>query len=296
MDAELSQYINQHLPIRGLSAHTIDAYRRDLCWIKTRLNAKSIEHWQDAQVADLRALFAEAFRQGHSAKTIARRISALRRFFEFGRRQWDWQTTAVDTLKAPKSEKRLPKVVEIESISALLDDMAKADDWLSIRDSAMFELIYSSGLRVSEAAALRLEDLDIEQGLVRVFGKGQKVRVVPVGRAAVNALERWLSARCEITDSNENTVFLTQKGKPISVRTIQQQLKKRGVEAGIAGLHPHTLRHSFATHLLQSSGQLRAVQELLGHADLSTTQVYTHLDYQRLAVVYDQAHPLAKAD
>lgn len=296
MDAELSQYINQHLPIRGLSAHTIDAYRRDLCWIQARLDAKSINHWQDAQITDFRALFAEAFRQGHSPKTIARRISALRRFFEFGRRQWGWQSTAVDTLKAPKSEKRLPKVVEVESVSALLDDLANADDWISIRDSAMFELIYSSGLRVSEAAALRLEDLDLEQGLVRVFGKGQRVRVVPVGRVAVNALERWFSARCAIADSKETKVFLTQKGKPISVRTIQQQLKKRGVEAGIAGLHPHTLRHSFATHMLQSSGQLRAVQELLGHADLSTTQVYTHLDYQRLAVVYDQAHPLAKTD
>ena len=236
-----------------------------------------------------------AWRHRHDVggRSIQRGLSALRTFFDFCVRESVAERNPARPVSAPKASKRLPKVLDADRMSALV--ALDGEDPLSLRDGAMLELTYSSGLRLSELCSLDVADVDLEDGLVRVLGKGRKGRVVPVGRHAREAIEAWLPVRAALAGAGERALFVSRRGRRISARSVQSRFARRAFERGTgAHVHPHMLRHSFATHLLESSGDLRAVQELLGHADIGTTQVYTHLDFQHLASVYDRTHPRAR--
>jgi integrase/recombinase XerC len=227
-------------------------------------------------------------------KSLARMLSAWRSFFRYLARDHGATRNPFQGLRAPRSAKTLPKALSPDEAAQLLH-RSDADDPMALRDRAMFELFYSSGLRLSELTGTTLDNLDLEQQTVRVTGKGNKTRVVPIGSFAVNALREWLAQRATLAPPAVRTVFVNAAGRPVSPRTVQHRLKQWAMQQGLSrAVHPHMLRHSFASHLLQSSGDLRAVQEMLGHASISTTQVYTHLDFQHLAKVYDAAHPRAK--
>lgn len=251
------------------------------------------QDWSTLNHHDIRLFIQEAHRAGLSGRTLQLVLSAFRSFYRFLGKQGQTNHNPVTGIRAPKGAKNLPKILDIESVTRLLE--IKPTNWLLIRDSAMMELFYSSGLRLSELAALNVDALDLKDGLVRIFGKGNKVRVVPIGRYAKNALSVWLKERTLLQRAGETALFLNQQGERLSRRSIQARLKYWSIRQGLqTPVHPHMLRHSFATHLLESSGDLRAVQELLGHAHLATTQIYTHLNFQYLAEVYDKAHPRAK--
>ncbi len=220
-------------------------------------------------------------------------LSAIRGYYRWLMREGLAEHNPAAAVKAPRSPRKLPQTLDTDAVTRLLD--FKADTPLAIRDKAIMELFYSSGLRLSELAALRWDQIDPSAGLITVTGKGNKTRVVPVGSYAAAALNEWRKVRGNFAGFEEPCVFVSQRGKPISVRTIQSRIRHWARQQGIPQkVYPHLLRHSFASHMLESSGDLRAVQELLGHADISTTQVYTHLDFQHLASVYDKAHPRAK--
>lgn len=241
----------------------------------------------------MRRYVARLSKDGLGGRSIARHLSAIRRFYTFLLREGLARDNPALDIRAPKSGRRLPKVADVDQLSHLLD--VNPDDPLEVRDLAMFELLYSSGLRLAELAGLDLIGLDLRGREIRVLGKGNKERILPVGGKAVLALNRWLEQRPEFANEAETAVFVSQRGNRLSRRSIQARLARWGtVQGADQRLHPHLLRHSFASHMLESSGDLRAVQELLGHADIATTQVYTHLDFQHLARVYDQSHPRAK--
>ncbi|WP_092020946.1 tyrosine recombinase XerC [Marinobacter zhejiangensis] len=283
----------QHLASeRRQARHTCLNYRRDLMRLAGYL-ARHTLHWTDLDGHGLRRYVAVLSHEGLSGRSIARHLSATRRFFDYLiRERLATDNPALD-VRAPKSPKKLPQVVDVDQLNGLLD--AAPDDPLEVRDRAMFELFYSSGLRLSELAGIDMDDLDRQSGELRVVGKGDKERVLPVGRKALAAIQAWLPVRQGLVDDREAALFVSQRGQRISVRNIQARLKRWGLAKGAdQRLYPHLLRHSFASHMLESSGDLRAVQELLGHADISTTQVYTHLDFQHLAHIYDQSHPRAK--
>lgn len=276
-----------------LSDNTRSAYRRDLDTLVSFLTTREIDSWQDVGIVEIRTFIAGRHRQGIGGRTLQRSLSSIRRFFNFLINEGLHTSNPADVIKAPKSPRKLPKVLNVDEAHTLLD--IKADDPTSCRDLAMMELMYSSGLRVSELAGLDKTDLDLPNAQVHVMGKGRKQRLSPVGTKAITALKNWLKYRPEFVKEENDAVFLNRNGKRISVRSIQQRFHYWGIKQDLKGsLHPHMLRHSFASHILESSGDLRAVQELLGHADISTTQVYTHLDFQRLAQVYDQTHPRAR--
>lgn len=240
----------------------------------------------------LQQALAKLHRQGLSPRSLALTLSALRQFYEFLLREGELSASPARNLKAPKQNKTLPKNMDADGVSALL--AMEGDDPLLLRDSAIMELFYSSGLRLAELAALDISDVSFSDREVRVMGKGGKERIVPVGSKAITALNLWLHARKGIT-CVDNALFVAKSGARLSHRSIQARLAKWGAEQGTGvRVHPHKLRHSFATHMLESSGDLRAVQELLGHANLSTTQIYTSLDFQHLARIYDGAHPRAR--
>ncbi len=293
LDQARSAFLDHARDELGLSPATLDAYRRDLKrftdWaIRHDLNdASQISH------ADVRGWAAAEHRRGLSPRSIQRALSALRRWFRFLRRQGLHDGDPTADVRAPKVARKLPRPLDIDQLTALLE--IPEEDELAIRDRAMLELFYASGLRLSELAGLEWARLDLEQGLVRVLGKGRKERLVPVGRHALNALKRWRPLALDLGGEPTGAVFLGRRGRPLGVRAIQKRVAYWSQRQGLdQTVHPHQLRHSFASHILESSGDLRAVQELLGHANLSTTQIYTHLDYQHLAQVYDQTHPRAK--
>lgn len=278
---------------RRLSPRTRDGYRRDLTAIAAYCEAAGIPSWRGLDVRGVRSYVAARHRDGLVGRSLQRALSALRSFFNYLIREGEVSVNPARLVKAPRTTRALPDVLDVDQTARLL--AVASNDPLEIRDLAMGELMYASGLRLSELAGLNLGDLDRDEGMVRVLGKGGKTRLVPVGRYAVAALERWYAARAGLAAVAETAVFVNRHGRRLGVRSIELRLKRLAVRAGLATpLHPHMLRHSFATHLLESSGDLRAVQELLGHANLATTQVYTHLDFQRLAQVYDQAHPRAR--
>lgn len=244
---------------------------------------------------DLRRYVATLSREGLSGRSIARHLSATRRFYQFLLREKLASDNPALDIRAPKSGRRLPRVADVDQLNQLLD--GQPDDPLEVRDLCMFELMYSSGLRLAELASLDLDTVDLRGGEVRVVGKGGKERLLPVGRKAIAAIEEWLRHRVALANEGETALFVSQRGERLSHRSIQARLSRWGISRGAdQKLHPHLLRHSFASHMLESSGDLRAVQELLGHADIATTQVYTHLDFQHLARVYDQSHPRARRD
>lgn len=295
MDArQLSPHCERFLAqsVQRLSPHTIAGYRRDLTHF-----LRFLETIGGARVttAEVRLWVAQLRRGGAHPRSVQRALSALRTFYRWLNRQGLTQDNPVAGIRAPKSDRPLPRNMGADQVQQLLDTPAATaapDDWLTIRDQAMLELFYSSGLRLAELVGLDLTDLDRRQGLVTVLGKGRKERTVPVGRVALKALDRWLAVRDRVP-CPESALFISQRGRRISARSVQQRLALQSRQRGVQHVHPHLLRHSFASHLLESSGDLRAVQELLGHANLSTTQIYTHLDFQHLAKVYDAAHPRA---
>jgi integrase/recombinase XerC len=276
------------------SPHTCANYEDDLLrfgdWVAC---AEGRSAWRELTSHDLRRYVAVLSRSGLGGRSIARHLSAIRRFYDYLLREQLASDNPVLDVRAPKAARRLPKVADVDQLSHLLD--AVPDDPLEMRDLSMFELLYSSGLRLSELAGLNLESIDRRGGEVRVLGKGGKERILPVGRRALEALTQWLDVRRTLAGVGEPALFVSRRGERLSNRSIQSRLRRWGVKNGAdQRMHPHLLRHSFASHMLESSGDLRAVQELLGHADISTTQIYTHLDFQHLAKVYDQSHPRAR--
>ena len=284
------QYLHSE---RRASAHTVNSYRRDLAGLRGFCDQHKLRLWQDVDAQYARAYVSHAHRRGLAGKSIQRRLSAARSFYRFLQREQLLTVNPWLGIGAPKSPKHLPHTLSPDQASHLV--AIPTVDVLSVRDRAMLELLYSSGLRLAELASLDVLDVDLVDAVVRITGKGAKTRLVPVGTHACAALQAWLQARATCVDIGAGALFVGRNGRRLGVRSVQLRL---GVWAARQGLgvpvHPHMLRHSFASHLLESSGDLRAVQELLGHADISTTQIYTHLDFQHLAKVYDQAHPRAR--
>ena len=289
----LAAFIEHLHSERGLSPRTRDAYRRDLERYSSELERLEIKDPARANEHVVRGFIARLHRQGLGGRSIQRVLSALRGFYRWLMREGLARHNPAAAVRAPRSGKKLPATLDTDAVTRLLD--FEADTPLAVRDQAIMELFYSSGLRLSELAALRWDQVDTASGLVTVTGKGNKTRMVPVGACATKALQRWQKVRGNFAGFDEPCIFVSQRGKPISVRTIQERIRYWAKKQGLPQqVYPHLLRHSFASHLLESSGDLRAVQELLGHADISTTQVYTHLDFQHLASVYDKAHPRAR--
>jgi len=278
---------------RRLSPHTVKAYQRDLNAFLGFCEKDGVTSVQELHPFHIQAFAAESFRRGLAPRSIARRLSAVRSFLRALIEHGRLAANAAANVAAPKPSRRLPGTLDADQVAELLE--ASGGDALSIRDHAMLELFYSSGLRLAELVNLDLTDLDFADKTVRVTGKGNKTRVLPVGRHALEAIQRWLPLRLGLAGDSEQAVFVSRKGGRLAARSVQSRLARWSKAKGSSRrLHPHLLRHSFATHLLESSGDLRAVQELLGHASISTTQVYTHLDFQHLAASYDRAHPRAR--
>ena len=278
---------------RRLSARTLSGYRHDLeeflSWLRDHIGTA----WADVDSQHIRSYAAARHRQGLAPKSLQRHLSAIRAWYRFLLREGRVQTNPADGVRAPKVTRRLPHTLDADQIGHLME--LAGDAPLDHRDRAIMELFYSSGLRLAELVALDVSDMRSSDGLLQVLGKGRKVRRVPVGRFARKAVEHWLTVRPQLAKHNEPALFVSQRGTRLSARSVENRLRQRAIEQGMpTHVHPHMLRHSFASHVLESSGDLRAVQELLGHADISTTQVYTHLDFQHLAQVYDQAHPRSK--
>ncbi|WP_319380131.1 tyrosine recombinase XerC [Thiomicrorhabdus sp.] len=294
----------RELKLQNRSQHTIDSYQRDLIAFAgfylqrggdERGNAEAFDQWSDVDAAAIRDFVAERMTQGISARTLSRQLSALRSLFDFLLEMERISLNPARGIRAPKQPKPLPKSLDVDWTQQLLDQPLRG--WMDVRDQAIFELLYSAGLRVAECAELDLKPglAELGDGWVRVLGKGQKVRLAPVGSKALLALKNWLDIRQEHAAENEAAVFVGRGGKRLGIRSIQQRLDRRALMAGLpTKMSPHRFRHACATHVLESSGDLRGVQEMLGHANLSTTQIYTKLDMQHLAKVYDQAHPRAK--
>ena len=276
------------------SEHTCDNYQRDLQGFYEFLQKRDIGDWCKVRHSDVSAYAAFRFRNGKKPATIQRELSSIRSFYQYLVQQRKLKNNPARDVSAPKAEQHLPKTCDIEQIGQLLKSDGNEDD-LFVRDIAIFELIYSSGLRLAELVGINLQDIDLAQQQLVVTGKGNKTRYLPIGSKAVESILKWLKLRNRYQRDDSQALFLSRLGKRISPRNVQSRLKHLGRRQSLRQpLSPHSLRHSFATHLLESSGDLRAVQELLGHANISTTQVYTHLDFQHLAKVYDGAHPRAK--
>lgn len=291
-DALVEAYLQSISGQRQYSPHSVTAYRRDLARFLSFLKSRELDV-RAAAGHDVRDFIASEHRHGQSAPTMRRRLSAIRGLYHYLLVEGQIRQHPVLELKAPKGVRHLPEVLAPEQIDRLLD--GDGADPLELRDLALFELMYSSGLRLAEAAALDVLDLDLASGMVRVIGKGNKTRDVPVGKKAHTALLAWLRVREGLVQPGVTAVFIGRRGQRLGMRSIQTRLKRLGRLRGLeVPIHPHLLRHAFASHMLESSGDLRAVQELLGHANISTTQIYTHLDFQHLAMVYDQAHPRAR--
>ncbi len=284
----------QHLAAeRRLSPHTVAAYARDLASLSRLTGGKPLA---ELGVADIRGAIVKLRSQNLTATSVARQLSSWRGFYAFACRRLGYAGNPCLGLRPPKAVKALPDILSPDACARLLQDgpAAESGDALQARDRAMFELFYSSGLRLSELTGLDLGDLDLQSGEAQVTGKGRKTRVVPVGRQALAALAAWLPQRLALARDTA-ALFVSRNGARLTPRSVQLRLDRWARQADLGQhVHPHMLRHAFATHVLQSSGDLRAVQEMLGHASISTTQVYTHLDWQHLATVYDQAHPRAR--
>jgi len=289
--ARIDAYLEHLRRERQVSPHTLEAYARDLRVLAGFLTDERLT-LQGLQPGDLRRLLARRHAAGLSSRSLARLLSAIRGLYGFLRQHGDVPHDPTAGLRPPKGEKRLPRTLDTDRAAQLLDG-AVEDEFLARRDHAMLELLYSSGLRLSELVGLDLPALDLRGGLVRVLGKGNKTRELPVGRKARAAIEAWLPLR-RLAGPADEALFIGRQGRRLGARAVRERVRLAGASELGQHLHPHMLRHSFASHLLESSGDLRAVQELLGHADIATTQVYTHLDFQHLASVYDGAHPRAR--
>jgi integrase/recombinase XerC len=288
----VTSYLDKLRIERHLSPHTLSNYARDLQRFSRYLDSIAIENWDQVDEACIRQFIAQRHRQQISARSSQRELSALRSFFNYLISEHHFRYNPAQTVQAPKAKQALPKTLDVDQVQQLVE--IKTDTPLAVRDRAILELFYSCGLRLSELAGLDLEKLDLRQALITVTGKGNKTRTVPIGSKAIDALRTWLQIRGQYIKEAIPALFVSERGTRLSPRSIQQRLRHWAKVQGMAShVHPHMLRHSFASHILESSGDLRAVQELLGHSDINTTQIYTHLDFQHLAKVYDKAHPRA---
>ncbi|EAR55290.1 tyrosine recombinase [Photobacterium sp. SKA34] len=278
---------------RELSLHTQQNYKRQLTRIAEQLVELSVDNWQQVDAGWVRQIASKGMRDGLKASSLAMRLSALRSFFDFLVHQNVLKANPAKGVAAPRKARPLPKNLDVDEMNQLLD--VNDDDPLAIRDRAMMELMYGAGLRLAELVGIDVRHISLSKGDLRVIGKGDKERVVPFSGLAREWVAKWLKLRDNIALAEEPALFVSKLGTRISTRNVQKRMAEWGQKQAVSShINPHKLRHSFATHMLESSGDLRAVQELLGHANLSTTQIYTHLDFQHLAKVYDEAHPRAK--
>ena len=295
LQKEIQKFLSYLESVKQYSKHTISGYRRDLTKLSGYLLNIDIEDWQSVNEHELRTFVNSERRRGLSPRSIQRVLSTSRSFFEYLLVEGVIKLSPAQNINSPKSAQLLPKAMDADLVQRLLD--FKPNGLIEVRDKAIAELLYSSGLRLSEVCTLDVQDLELKERVCRVTGKGNKMRVVPVGKKAIQAIRDWLIHRKELKNSKSSSseaMFLNNKGKRISARSIQLRLEKLCAQRGLPGINPHMLRHSFASHVLESSGDLRAVQEMLGHADIATTQIYTKLDFQHLSKVYDSAHPRAR--
>lgn len=291
--AWIDKFISHLQYERRLSPHTCKHYRRDLLSLLEFCNEIGRDSWPELDSEDFRSFAATSYRRGLSARSIQRRLSAARSFYRYLLREKHVRVNPVESVPAPKHAKRLPENLDADRMAKLLE--IPADTPVAVRDCAILELLYSSGLRLAELVDLNMGDIDSQDATVRVTGKGNKDRIVPVGRKALKALAEWQRSRAAMASPDEQALFVSNRGTRLSPRSVQARVshwaKRQGIDSKV---YPHLFRHSFATHLLESSHDLRGVQELLGHSNISTTQVYTHLDFQHLAQIYDKTHPRAR--
>jgi integrase/recombinase XerC len=289
----INEYLNHLASQRGLSPVTIDNYQRNLAEFVILIVEKNLTNWSELESDHVRLMVKQLNQKGIKTRSIATKLSALRSFLTYLVDNEVLTFNPAKGVAAPKLDNPLPKNISVDEVFQLLD--MHDNDPLSLRDNAMMELMYSSGLRLSELVSINLKDIKMREKEIMVLGKGSKQRLLPITGKAITAITAWLKVRADFCEPGETALFTSKLKKRISVRSVQARMEKWGLQQNLPShLNPHKLRHSFATHMLESSGNLRAVQTLLGHADLSTTQVYTHLDFQHLAEVYDKAHPRSK--
>ena len=291
IDSDIKEYLVFVSQVKNLSENTTKSYQRDLKKLGLFLESLKITDYTDVSMDICSAWIGDLFSQNNNPRSIQRHLSSAKGFFRFLKKNDLIAASPFELVTAPKSASNLPEVLTPEDVEQLLN--FKPSSLIEIRDLAIVEMMYSSGLRVSETVNINVSDFEEGMSFLRVLGKGSKTRLVPIGRFAISAINNWLGERDKIV-SNTDALFLNSKGTRLTVRSVQLRLKKMALKQGLPPIHPHMLRHSFATHMLESSGDLRTIQELLGHSSLSTTQIYTKLDYQHLAKIYDQAHPRAK--
>lgn len=290
--APLTRFYEYLRSERGLSSHTQKNYQHQLEIVALQLFELGVTSWQQLDAAWVRQIASKGMRQGVKASSLATRLSSLRSFLDFLVLRNEIKANPAKGIAAPKKQKTLPKNLDVDEIDLLLD--MDEDNPLAIRDRAMMELMYGTGIRLAELIGLDIRDLDSSRGEIRIIGKGNKERKVPYSGYARHWVDKWLSVRTLLVKNEDSPLFLSKLGRRISSRNVQKRMEMWGLKQGAnSHISPHKLRHSFATHILESSGNLRAVQELLGHENISTTQVYTHLDFQHLAQEYDKAHPRA---
>ena len=288
---DINQYIEYIFQVKNLSPNTASSYKRDLLKLSSYMESLGIASYSKITDDIGTGWIGSLFSSNNNPRSIQRHLSSAKGFFKFLKKNSIIESSPFELVNAPKTPQHLPDVLSPEDVEQLLS--LKPVDVLEIRDLAIVELMYSSGLRVSETANIDLNDFEEEMSFLRVLGKGSKTRIVPLGRYAINAIQNWIKEREKYSEKSK-ALFINLKGSRLSVRSIQLRLKRLALKQGLPPVHPHMLRHSFATHMLESSGDLRTIQELLGHSSLSTTQIYTKLDYQYLVKIYDKAHPRAK--
>ena len=288
---DIKEYLVFVSQVKNLSENTTKSYERDLKKLNSFLIGLNLSTYSEISSETCSAWIGSLYSQNNNPRSIQRHLSSAKGFFRFLKKNGLISTSPFDLVTAPKSASNLPEVLTPEDVEQLLN--FRPIGLLEIRDMAIVEVMYSSGLRVSETVNINISDFEEGMDFLRVLGKGSKTRLVPMGRFAVSAIKNWLTERNKI-DNDSDALFLSLRGTRLSVRSVQLRLKKMAVKQGLPPIHPHMLRHSFATHMLESSGDLRTIQELLGHSSLSTTQIYTKLDYQHLVKIYDQSHPRAK--
>ncbi len=290
---ELAAFLTYMRSEKQFSPLTQENYRRDLEKFCRFCAKYSLHDLSTIHPQHIRQGVAALHRSGIGGKSLQRWLSSLRSFFRFAIKRGWMKNNPADGIQAPKSPKKLPKTMDADQTAQFVE--VAGDSFIALRDRALLELIYSSGLRLAEVTGLNLSDIDLKEGMVNVIGKGSKQRLLPMGRYAIAALQQWLPQRAGYAPADQKALFITQRGTRISHRAVQLRMQQLSAQQGMDNpVHPHMLRHSFASHVLESSGDLRLVQELLGHANISTTQIYTHLDFQHLAKVYDKAHPRAQ--
>ena len=288
---DINQYIEYIFQVKNLSSNTANSYKRDLLKLSSYMESLGIASYSKITDDIGTGWIGSLFSSNNNPRSIQRHLSSAKGFFKFLKKNSIIESSPFELVNAPKTPQHLPDVLSPEDVEQLLS--LKPLDVLEIRDLAIVELMYSSGLRVSETANIDINDFEEEMSFLRVLGKGSKTRIVPLGRYAINAIQNWIKEREKYSEKSK-ALFINLKGSRLSVRSIQLRLKRLALKQGLPPVNPHMLRHSFATHMLESSGDLRTIQELLGHSSLSTTQIYTKLDYQYLVKIYDKAHPRAK--